>query len=109
MFTYFGLNVHSWFPFFKNGKTPTGFAIVRAEHDFLISFLIQVENVIIYQERQSEDDDAEIVVKIFVEFENAAQAKAAKGTLHGRSVFVESSFSNGKLTCTFSGQKNFVQ
>ena len=27
-----------------------------------------VNRVIIYQERQSEDDDAEIVVKIFVEF-----------------------------------------
>lgn len=27
-----------------------------------------VRHVIIYQERQSEDDDAEILVKIFVEF-----------------------------------------
>jgi poly(U)-binding-splicing factor PUF60 len=27
-----------------------------------------VEKVIIYQEKQSEEDDAEIIVKIFVEF-----------------------------------------
>lgn len=30
-----------------------------------------VNRVIIYQERQSEDEDAEIVVKIFVEFAQA--------------------------------------
>lgn len=28
----------------------------------------KVEHVIIYQEKQSEDEDAEIIVKIFVEF-----------------------------------------
>jgi poly(U)-binding-splicing factor PUF60 len=31
-----------------------------------------VNRVIIYQERQSEDDDAEIIVKIFVEFKAEA-------------------------------------
>jgi poly(U)-binding-splicing factor PUF60 len=31
-----------------------------------------VEKVIIYQEKQSEDEDAEIIVKIFVEFSNGA-------------------------------------
>ena len=34
-----------------------------------------VENVLIYQERQSEEDDAEIVVKIFVEFGHPSHAK----------------------------------
>ncbi len=31
-----------------------------------------VSRVIIYQERQGEEDDAEIIVKIFVEFEKAS-------------------------------------
>ena len=31
-----------------------------------------VEKVIIYQEKQSEDEDAEVIVKIFVEFSNGA-------------------------------------
>merc|ERR1712141_735585 len=44
----------------------------------------EVERVIIYQERQSEDDDAEIIVKIFVEFKEAKAAKAAKSALNGR-------------------------
>lgn len=38
---------------------------------FSIYFYVRfgnVERVIIYQEKQSEDDDAEIIVKIFVEF-----------------------------------------
>merc|ERR1712142_806572 len=34
-----------------------------------------VENVIIYQERQSEEEDAEIWVKIFVEFGHPSHAK----------------------------------
>ena len=34
-----------------------------------------VENVIIYQERQSEEEDAEILVKIFVEFGHPSHAK----------------------------------
>ena len=35
----------------------------------------EVENVIIYQERQSEEEDAVILVKIFVEFTNINEAK----------------------------------
>ena len=37
-----------------------------------------VHNVLIYQERQSEDEDAEIVVKIFVEFGQASHAKVGR-------------------------------
>jgi len=44
----------------------------------------KVENVIIYQERQSEEADAEIYVKIFVEFVLADQVKKAKNALDGR-------------------------
>jgi len=44
----------------------------------------EVDNVIIYQERQSEEDDADILVKIFVEFSQPSQAKAARDTLNGR-------------------------
>ena len=44
----------------------------------------EVERVIIYHEKQSEDDDAEIVVKIFVEFKDAKGAKSCKEKLHGR-------------------------
>jgi len=43
-----------------------------------------VENVIIYQERQSEEDDADIVVKIFVEFGHPGHAKKCRDSLHGR-------------------------
>ena len=41
----------------------------------------QVERVIIYQERQSEDDDADVIVKIFVEFKTPSYAKAARDAL----------------------------
>ncbi len=44
----------------------------------------EVERVIIYQEKQSEEDDADIVVKIFVEFKEATSAKSAKDSLNGR-------------------------
>ena len=44
----------------------------------------EVERVIIYQERQSEEEDAEIIVKIFVEFKETKGAKAAKDALNGR-------------------------
>ncbi|XP_043287656.1 poly(U)-binding-splicing factor half pint-like isoform X2 [Venturia canescens] len=44
-----------------------------------------VERVIIYNERQSEDDEnAEIIVKIFVEFAQMTEAERAKDSLHGR-------------------------
>jgi len=44
----------------------------------------KVGRVIIYQERQSEEEDAEILVKIFVEFNDPNDAKSAKNALHGR-------------------------
>lgn len=44
----------------------------------------EVERVIIYQERQSEEDDAAVIVKIFVEFKEAGAAKKAKDSLNGR-------------------------
>ena len=43
-----------------------------------------VHKVIIYQEKQSEDEDAEILVKIFVEFSASEEAKKAKASLNGR-------------------------
>jgi len=43
-----------------------------------------VENVIIYQERQSEEEDAEILVKIFVEFGHPSHAKKGRDSLNGR-------------------------
>ena len=44
----------------------------------------EVEKVIIYQERQGEEEDAPIIVKIFVEFKQSASAKKAKEALHNR-------------------------
>lgn len=44
----------------------------------------EVERVVIYQEKQSEDEDAEILVKIFVEFNNARSAENAVAALNGR-------------------------
>lgn len=44
----------------------------------------EVERVIIYQERQSEEEDAEVLVKIFVEFKDSKAAKTAKQALNGR-------------------------
>ena len=44
----------------------------------------EVERVIIYQEKQGEDDDAPIIVKIFVEFKDSASAKKSKDALHNR-------------------------
>ena len=58
----------------------------------------EVERVIIYQERQSEDDDAEIIVKIFVEFKDAKAAKAAKSALNGRF------FGGRKISCEIYDQ-----
>ncbi|KOC59191.1 Poly(U)-binding-splicing factor half pint, partial [Habropoda laboriosa] len=44
-----------------------------------------VERVIIYNERQSEDDeDAEVIVKIFVEFSQMTEAERARDSLNGR-------------------------
>ena len=44
----------------------------------------EVENVVIYQEKQGEEEDAEVLVKIFVEFKAGDAAKRAKDALHGR-------------------------
>jgi len=44
----------------------------------------KVQNVIIYQERQSEEEDAEVQVKIFVEFSEHSEVKVAKSALDGR-------------------------
>uniref|UniRef100_A0A6A7G255 Poly(U)-binding-splicing factor half pint-like isoform X3 n=1 Tax=Hirondellea gigas TaxID=1518452 RepID=A0A6A7G255_9CRUS len=43
-----------------------------------------VEHVIIYQEKQTEEDDAEVIVKIFVEFSKVQEAEAARDSLNGR-------------------------
>lgn len=43
-----------------------------------------VKRVIIYQERQSEDENADIVVKIFVEFSQAQESASARDALNGR-------------------------
>ncbi|XP_071535906.1 poly(U)-binding-splicing factor half pint isoform X4 [Panulirus ornatus] len=43
-----------------------------------------VKHVIIYQERQSDEDDAEVLVKIFVEFASPLESAAAQEALNGR-------------------------
>ncbi|GIY69060.1 poly(U)-binding-splicing factor PUF60 [Caerostris extrusa] len=43
-----------------------------------------VNRVIIYQERQSEEENPEIIVKIFVEFSTPAEAVFARDSLNGR-------------------------
>ncbi|XP_017488412.1 PREDICTED: poly(U)-binding-splicing factor half pint-like [Rhagoletis zephyria] len=43
-----------------------------------------VRKVIIYQEKQSEEEDAEIIVKIFVEFTSLKEAIKARDALNGR-------------------------
>lgn len=43
-----------------------------------------VNRVIIYQERQGEEDDAEIIVKIFVEFSDAGEMNKAIQALNNR-------------------------
>lgn len=44
----------------------------------------QVKRVIIYQERQGEEDDADIIVKIFVEFCEAMEMNRAIQALNNR-------------------------
>lgn len=44
----------------------------------------KVEHVIIYQEKQSEEDDAEVIVKIFVQFSSPEEMKKATASLNGR-------------------------
>ena len=44
----------------------------------------EVERVLIYQEKQSEDEDAEVIVKIFVEFVAPRSVELAAEALNGR-------------------------
>ncbi|KAL1500954.1 hypothetical protein ABEB36_006366 [Hypothenemus hampei] len=44
----------------------------------------QVERVIIYNEKQNEDDDNDVIVKIFVEFFETPEAEKARDALNGR-------------------------
>ncbi|XP_038045466.1 poly(U)-binding-splicing factor PUF60-like isoform X2 [Patiria miniata] len=44
----------------------------------------QVNRVVIYQERQGEEEDAEVIVKIFVEFSDPSEGEAAIEALNGR-------------------------
>lgn len=44
----------------------------------------QVKRVIIYQERQGEEDDADVIVKIFVEFAEASEMNRAIQALDQR-------------------------
>ncbi|CAG0918580.1 unnamed protein product [Notodromas monacha] len=43
-----------------------------------------VSHVIIYNERQGEEEDAEVIVKIFVEFSAPSEAESAKAALNNR-------------------------
>ncbi|KAL8613295.1 hypothetical protein ACOMHN_052535 [Nucella lapillus] len=43
-----------------------------------------VKRVIIYQEKQSEEENAEVIVKIFVEFSKQEEVEKAIASLHGR-------------------------
>jgi len=44
----------------------------------------KVQNVVIYQEKQDDTEEAEVDVKIFVEFSESIEAKKAKNALDGR-------------------------
>lgn len=44
----------------------------------------EVSRVIIYQEKQGEEENAEVIVKIFVEFAKSEEAEAAQQALNGR-------------------------
>lgn len=44
----------------------------------------EVDRVVIYQEKQGEEENAEIIVKIFVEFTNPRSVESAIGSLNGR-------------------------
>lgn len=43
-----------------------------------------VSRVVIYNEKQGEEEDAEVIVKIFVEFSQPAEAEKAASALSGR-------------------------
>ncbi|XP_057307657.1 poly(U)-binding-splicing factor PUF60-like isoform X2 [Hydractinia symbiolongicarpus] len=44
----------------------------------------EVKKVVIYQEKQGEEESAEVIVKIFVEFAKTESAETAQTALHGR-------------------------
>ncbi|XP_066915151.1 poly(U)-binding-splicing factor PUF60-like isoform X1 [Clytia hemisphaerica] len=44
----------------------------------------EVKRVIIYQEKQGEEENAEVIVKIFVEFSKSEEAEGAQSALNGR-------------------------
>ena len=43
-----------------------------------------VEKVVIYQEKQGEEEDAQVIVKIFVEFVSSKSVEVAVNALNGR-------------------------
>uniref|UniRef100_F6TEH9 RRM domain-containing protein n=2 Tax=Ciona intestinalis TaxID=7719 RepID=F6TEH9_CIOIN len=53
-----------------------------------------VERVVIYQEKQGEEENAEVIVKIFVEFSNLAECEKAVMALNNRW------FGGNKVTAT---------
>uniref|UniRef100_A0A8C5GBP5 Poly(U)-binding-splicing factor PUF60-like n=1 Tax=Gouania willdenowi TaxID=441366 RepID=A0A8C5GBP5_GOUWI len=61
----------------------------------------RVKRVIIYQERQGEEDDADIIVKIFVEFSEAAEMNQAIQALNNRW------FGGRKVTAEVYDQERF--
>jgi len=60
---------------------PTGQGIGEAHEQ---AQRLEIENVIIYQEKQDDTDDAEVDVKIFVLFNQSIEVKKAKNALDGR-------------------------
>lgn len=61
----------------------------------------RVTRVVIYQERQGEEEDADIIVKIFVEFEKSADCEKAISALNGRW------FSGNRITAIIYDQKKY--
>lgn len=66
-----------------------------------------VDRVVIYQEKQGTEDDADIIVKIFVTFKSSSEAEAAVKSLDGRwfggkmikaEVYDEAKFDNNDLS-----------
>ena len=58
-----------------------------------------VNRVVIYQEKQGEEEDAEVIVKIFVEF-SAAAGDSSLDILHG-SVYVCICYATCVCTCNY--------
>lgn len=67
----------------------------------------EVSRVIIYQEKQGEEDDADIIVKVFVEFNQPEEAEKAQSVFNGRwfggncitgEIYDEDKFTSGDLS-----------